>query len=101
MQELRPRPAVQAARYGCRTSSAALSDLTWFIDMSRRIEERQIHRPNYPERLCLARLEGLPHDRGAMIRPGFDTYYLLYVELKPHRLNPPSFSPPIPGQKVH
>jgi hypothetical protein len=84
-----------------RTSSAALSDLAWFIDMSRRIEQREIHQPNYPERLCLARLEGLPHDRGAMITPGFGTHCFLYVELKLHQLNPFSFSPPIPGQKVH
>jgi len=30
-----------------RTSSAALSDLTWFYDMWRRLEQRKTHRPNY------------------------------------------------------
>jgi len=99
MQEL--RPAVRAAAGLAAPSCAALSNLTWFIDMSRRLEQREIHMPNFPERLCLARLEGLPHGGEAMIRPGFGWHYFLNAKLKLHQLSQFSFSPPIPGQKVH
>jgi len=82
-------------------SSAALSDLTWFNDMWRRLEQRKIHRPNHAEQLCLARLEGQPHERGAPIRPALGKHSFLYAELKLHQLNQFSFAPPVSGQRVH
>jgi len=81
--------------------STALSDLTWFNDMWRRLEQRKIHGPNHTEQLCLAGLEGQPHDRAALIRPTVGKHYFLNVELKLHQLNQFSYAPPIPGQKVH
>ncbi len=69
--------------------------------MWRRLEQGKIHRPNHTEQLCLARLEGQPHDRGALILPALGKHYFLYVELKPHQLNQFSIAPPIAWQKVH
>jgi len=69
--------------------------------MWRWFEQRKIHRPNDTEQLCLARREGRPHDREALIRPVPGKHYFLNVELKLHQLNQFSYAPPIPGQKVH
>jgi hypothetical protein len=69
--------------------------------MWRRLEQHKIHRPNHTEQLCLARLEGEPHDRGALILAALGKHYFLYVELKLHQLNQFSFAAPIPGKKVH
>jgi hypothetical protein len=69
--------------------------------MWRLLEQRKIRRPSHTEELCLARLEGQPHDRVALMRPALGKHYFLYDELKPHQLNQFSFAPPIRGQKVH
>jgi len=69
--------------------------------MWRRLEQPKIHELNSTEQMCLARLEGQPHDCGTLIRPVPGKHYFLYLELKPHQLDQFSFTPPIPGQRVH
>jgi len=89
------RQAYLAAR-----SSAALSGLATFNDMWRRLEQHKIHQPNHTERLCLARLEGEPHDRGALILAALGKHYFLYVESKLHQLNQFSFAPAHPREEM-
>src|SRR5260370_13816676 len=81
-------------------SSAALSDLTWFINMWRRLEQRKLHRPNYTKQLCPVRLESQPYDRAAMIRPVPGKHYFLCAETKLHPFDHVCFAPPILVQNV-
>jgi hypothetical protein len=69
--------------------------------MWRRIEKNKIYRPKNVKQFHVARLEGQPHDRGALMRAALGKHYFLNVELKLHQLNQFFFAPPIRGQKVH
>jgi len=66
-----------------------------------RLEQRKIHELNSAEQLCLARLEGQPHDCGVLIGPVPGKHYFLYLELQLHQLDQFFFTPPTAGQRVH
>jgi hypothetical protein len=69
--------------------------------MWRRFEKNKTYRPKNVKQFHVARLEGQPHDRGALMRAALGKHYFLNVELKLHQLNQFFFGPPIRGQKVH
>jgi hypothetical protein len=68
--------------------------------MGRRLEQRKIHGPKNGKQLPLARLEGQPHNGGALIRAGFRKDYFPYVEVKLRQRDPISFALPVPGQRI-
>src|SRR5207245_9272327 len=74
---------------------------SWFKNMWRRFEQNAICRPKNEKQFQVACPEGQPLDRGTQIRPALGKPYFLYRELKLDQLDQFSFSPPVPGQKLH
>jgi hypothetical protein len=68
--------------------------------MWRRFEKNKICRPKNVKQFQITRLEGQPHERGALMRVVLGIHYFLNVELKLHQLNQFSLASSISGQKV-